>query len=162
HLCASCPAASSPELARGWKDDPDTLTNLKTRARDDENWAVRRAAVKELARGWKDDNDTLTIHKTRARDDENGDVRSAAVKELARGWKADLTLLELYRGIALHDPFERESDWQDNPRQLALNTLITQFSQSLDARALLADRAAHDPDEPLRQWAQKQLEKIQN
>ena len=137
----------------------DQLTNLtQTHA----NQFVRSAAVQELARGWKDDPDTLTILKTRARDDENGAVRSAAVQELARGWKADLTLLELYRGIALHDPFERESDWQDNPRQLALNTLITQFSQSLDARALLADRAAHDPDEPLRQWAQKQLEKIQN
>lgn len=39
------------ELARGWKDDAETLPWLKERARSDENDAVRRAAVQELARG---------------------------------------------------------------------------------------------------------------
>jgi len=43
------------ELARGWKDDPETLPWLKTRAQQDEDGLARRAAVQELARGWKDD-----------------------------------------------------------------------------------------------------------
>jgi hypothetical protein len=42
------------ELARGWKNEPDTLVWLKERAQSDENWAVRQSAVRELARGWKD------------------------------------------------------------------------------------------------------------
>ncbi len=43
------------ELARGWKEYPDTLEWLKKRAKSDENWVVRQSAVRELARGWKDD-----------------------------------------------------------------------------------------------------------
>jgi len=49
------------ELARGWKDDPETLPWLKDRARSDENEYVREAAVQELARGWKDDPETLAL-----------------------------------------------------------------------------------------------------
>ena len=53
--------AAVQELARGWKDDPETLPWLKDRARSDENYAVRMAAVQELARGWKDDPETLPM-----------------------------------------------------------------------------------------------------
>ena len=42
------------ELARGWKDLPDTLTILQTAAQSDKNDYVRRAALLELVRGWKD------------------------------------------------------------------------------------------------------------
>ena len=42
-------------LARGWKDDPETLPMLKARAQSDEEAAVRRSAVEALARGWRDD-----------------------------------------------------------------------------------------------------------
>ncbi|MFN8003410.1 MAG: HEAT repeat domain-containing protein [Acidobacteriota bacterium] len=41
--------AAVQELARGWKDDPDTLTILKERAAKDDNRAVRQIAVQELA-----------------------------------------------------------------------------------------------------------------
>ncbi len=47
------------ELARGWRTDPDTRPFLKDRARNDQNWEVRQAAVRELARGWRTDVDTL-------------------------------------------------------------------------------------------------------
>ncbi len=43
------------QLARGWKDDPETLPWLKARAQSDEHADVRRVAVEALARGWKDD-----------------------------------------------------------------------------------------------------------
>jgi HEAT repeat protein len=42
--------AAIQELARGWKEDPETLSILKQRAASDENGDVRYAAVKELAR----------------------------------------------------------------------------------------------------------------
>ena len=53
------------ELARGWRTDPDTLPFLKDRARNDEHWDVRQAAVRELARGWRTDADTLPFLKDR-------------------------------------------------------------------------------------------------
>jgi len=37
-------------LARGWKDDPDTLPLLTDRARSDRDDNVRSTAVEELAR----------------------------------------------------------------------------------------------------------------
>jgi hypothetical protein len=42
-------------LARGWENDPDTLTILKARAQADEHQDVRKSAVLALARGWKND-----------------------------------------------------------------------------------------------------------
>lgn len=49
------------ELARGWKDDPDTLPILKQRATSDKNPNVRRAAIQELAHGWKEDPDVRRL-----------------------------------------------------------------------------------------------------
>ncbi|MFM7236384.1 MAG: HEAT repeat domain-containing protein, partial [Cyanobium sp.] len=45
------------ELARAFKDDPDTLPILKSRAQSDEDSDVRQSAVQELVRGWRDDPD---------------------------------------------------------------------------------------------------------
>ena len=77
--------AAVQELARGWKEDPDTLPWLKERATSDSEWNVRQAAVQELARGWKEDPDTLAILKQRATSDGEWYVRQAAVQELVRG-----------------------------------------------------------------------------
>ena len=77
---------------------------LKDRARSDENWFVRYAAVQELARGWKDDPDTLPMLKDRARSDEDPGVRSAAVQELARGWKDDPDTLAILKDRAREHP----------------------------------------------------------
>ena len=51
--------AAVQELARGWKDNPDTLPILKDCARSGENSDVRFVVVQELARGWRDDPETL-------------------------------------------------------------------------------------------------------
>ena len=48
-------------LARGWKDDPDTLPILKGRARLDESEEVRSKALRELMRGWKDDLEVVAM-----------------------------------------------------------------------------------------------------
>jgi HEAT repeat protein len=37
--------AAVEELARGWKDDPETLPILKQLAQSDDDWEVRCAAV---------------------------------------------------------------------------------------------------------------------
>jgi hypothetical protein len=50
-------------LARGWKDDPETLAILKERAQSDEADEVRQISVQELARGWKDDQEIQAFLK---------------------------------------------------------------------------------------------------
>jgi len=44
---------SVQELAKGWKEDSDTLFILKHKAQSDDDSDVRQAAVEQLAKGWK-------------------------------------------------------------------------------------------------------------
>ena len=153
--------AAIPVLAQSFKDDPETLPWLKTRAQSDKPYDVRQAAVQALATGFKDDPETLPWLKTRAQSDKPYDVRQAAVQALATGFKDDPTLFEFWCDRILSDPFEREYDWQDNPRQIALNVLVQQYPDHPKTLELLGDRAQNDNDEQLRQWAAKQLEKLE-
>ena len=90
-------------LARGWKDDAETLPWLKELARSDGDNAVRMAAVQELAQGWKDDAETMSILKERIRRDGDSGVRIVAVRELARGWKGDPETLPWLKELARSD-----------------------------------------------------------
>ena len=117
--------------------------------------------MKELAQGWKDDPDTLPILKTRALSDDDWRVRHAAVQELARGWEDEPWMFEFLCNCAVNDPFERKEDWEDSPRQLALEIIIKQYRDHSQTLPLLQDRAENDPDEKLREFAQKKLEQLE-
>jgi hypothetical protein len=88
-------------------------------------------------------------------------VRFAAVQELAKGWKDEPGMFELLYDRALNDPFERKKDWEDNPRQIALEAIIKQRPDSAQTLSLLRDRAENDPDEKVREFAQKKLAKLE-
>ena len=150
------------ELARRFKHDPDTLTILKLRATDDEDEYVRGAAVQELAKGWKDDPDTLTILKLRATDDEDEYVRGAAVQELVKGWKNEPGMFDFFYNCAIYDPFEGNSDpFKKNPRGIALEVIIKQYRTHPQTLPLLRDRAKHDPDKKVREFANKKLAELE-
>ncbi|WP_446345533.1 hypothetical protein [Coleofasciculus sp. F4-SAH-05] len=89
-------------------------------------------------------------------------MRLAAVEELAKGWKDEPWLFELLRARALNDPFVREKDWQNNPRQLALHIIIKQYPNHPQTLPLLCDRAENDPDEQVRNFAQNKLAQLEN
>jgi predicted NACHT family NTPase len=152
--------AAVQEIARGWKDDPETLPLLKQWAQSDDDEDVRYAAVQELARGWKDDPETLPLLKQRLSEDEHWWVRFAAVGEIARGWKDEPWLFELLYNCALNDPFKREKDGEDNPRQLALKILLKQYRNHPQTLPLLRDRAENDPDETVREFAKEKLAQL--
>jgi predicted NACHT family NTPase len=153
--------AAVQELARGWKDDPETLPILKQRAQSDDNSYVRGAAVQEIARGWKDDPETLPILKQRAQSDDDSAVRRAAVQEIARGWKDESGIFELLCDVAINDPFDRENEWEENPRETALAAIIELYPDRPQTLELVRDRAQNDSDETLREFAQKKLAKLE-
>ena len=153
--------AAVQELARGWNDDPETLPWLKQLAQSEDNGDVRHAAVQELARGWKDDPETLPWLKQLAQSDNNWAVRRAAVQELARGWKDESGIFELLGDVAIHDPFDREEDWQDNPRQAALAAIIELYPDRPQTLELVRDRAQNDRDQKLREFAQEKLTQLE-
>ena len=149
------------ELARGWKDDPETLPWLKQLAQSEDNGDVRQAAVQDLARGWKDDPETLPWLKQLAQSDNNWAVRRAAVQELARGWRNESGIFELLCDVAINDSFDREEDWQDNPRQAALAATIELYPDRPQTLELVRDRAQNDRDQKLREFAQEKLVQLE-
>ncbi|MBD2498704.1 HEAT repeat domain-containing protein [Nostoc sp. FACHB-280] len=84
-------------IATTWIKSPQTLTWLKDRANNDDDWVVRIAAVQELARGYKHDPETLSWLKNCANNDDDYYVRRAAVQELARGYKHDPETLAILK-----------------------------------------------------------------
>ena len=171
--------AALRELARGWKDDPETLPMLKDRVRSDENIDVRRAVIQELARGWKDDPETLPMLKDCVRSDENIDVRRAAIQELARGWKGDPGTLPWLKDRARSDEDidvrwkvvrELAGGWKDDPetllwlkdrarsdenhivRMVAVEELARGWKDDPETLPILKDRARSDEDDAVR-WA---------
>ncbi|MEO1521223.1 MAG: hypothetical protein AAFU78_10655 [Cyanobacteria bacterium J06633_2] len=61
------------------------------------------------------------------------------------------------QAIAIHDSFKRQLSWEDNPRQVALSAPLNHYPDHPQVLTLLRDRAENDPDEALRQWAQRQI-----
>jgi len=69
--------------------------------------------------------------------------------------------LEGLEDIAINHPFERKSKFQDNPRQTALGILLKQYPDRPKTLEILRDRFANDPDEKVRQFAQKKLTQLE-
>ncbi|MEH2308917.1 HEAT repeat domain-containing protein [Nostoc sp.] len=155
--------AAVEELAKHFKDDPDTKSILKERATQDDDNFVRGAAVEELAKHFKDDPDTKSILKERATQDDDNFVRGAAVEELAKHFKYQLELFDIYHQCAINDPFEgSHKSYNPNPRYIVLEIIIKQFPQHPQTLTLLRDRAENDPDEQVREFAQKKLAQLKN
>ncbi|MEG5171243.1 HEAT repeat domain-containing protein [Microcoleus sp. B3-D7] len=149
------------ELARGWKDDQEILPILKQCAQYDDNSDVRIAAFLELARGWKNDPETLSILKQRAQYDDDFRVRFLALTELAYGWKDEPEILEGLCDLAINHPFERQYSFQYNPRQTAIEIMVKQYPDRPKTLEILRDRFANDPDQQVRQFAQKKLTQLE-
>ncbi|QLE39740.1 NACHT domain-containing protein [Nostoc sp. C052] len=150
------------ELAKNFKDDPDTKFFLKERATHDDDNYVQRVAIQELAKNFKDDPDTKFFLKELAIHDDDNYVRGVAVRELAKYFKYQPELFNIYHNCAIYNPFERKQEHETNPRRIALEIIIKQFPQHDQTLPLLRDRAENDPDEQVREFAQKKLAQLSN
>ena len=174
------------ELARGWHDDPETLTIIKSRATTDDNYPVRESAIQELARGWHDDPETFTIIKSRAMNDNNYHARVSAVRELARGWHDDPEILTIIKSWATTDKSSgvRESavrelarGWHDDPetltiiksrvttdkssgvRESAVRELARGWHDDPETLTIIKSRVTTDEDNDVQQSAVQELKK---
>ena len=148
-------------VAKFWKNHPDTLNSLKKIACTDENNLVRGTAIQELADGWGNDPEIISILQNRAKFDEFPDVKLIAIRKLTYICKNTSELFEIFNTIVLqdppaHDPF-LSSQLDISPRLEALKSIWSRYPNYPKTIELLRDRAINDPDEQLRQWAQKQL-----
>ncbi|WP_229414767.1 MULTISPECIES: HEAT repeat domain-containing protein [Moorena] len=159
------------QLAQAYQDHRDTLALLQQSARSDKNSSVRLTAIEQLAQGYQDHPDTLAILQESVRSDKDSWLRSTAIEQLAQAWHDQPWLWEflcvrvaaLSEHRILHDPFERDQD-EDydnvNPRQVALQAILKYYPNHSQTRSLLKNRAEHDPDPKLREFAQEKLAKL--
>jgi predicted NACHT family NTPase len=155
---SNLPVEAVRELARGWKDNPDTLNFIKSLATNDGNSYVQSAAVRELVYGWKENPDILSFLKELATSDKSSiNVQRSAVQELARAFNNEPGMFEFLRVIAVTQPSK-----SDNlSRTAVLKVIIKQFPQHPQTLPLLRDRAKNDPDEQVREFAQKKLKQLE-
>ncbi|NEO64361.1 MAG: HEAT repeat domain-containing protein, partial [Moorea sp. SIO4G2] len=161
------------QLAQGYKDHPDTLALLQQSARSDKDSFVRGRAIEQLVKAYKHHPDTLAILQQSACSAFYSDVRGKAIEQLAEVWHDRVAwptanqpwlfeflcvrVAALSEHRTLNDPFERKKSWIDNPRQVALQAILKYYPNHSQTRSLLQDRAEHDPDPKLREFAQGQL-----
>ncbi|MBP5974335.1 HEAT repeat domain-containing protein [Brasilonema sp. CT11] len=149
------------ELVHGWKDDPDTLPIFKQHATEDDLGFDRLLAIGKLASLWKHHPDTLPWLKEYAIKDDNSFIRRAALREIVWGWKNLPETFDFLRYIAINDQFNRLLILEDNPRQIALEAIIQEYPHHPQTLPLLRDRAENDPDEQVREYAQKKLAELE-
>ncbi|BAY62956.1 signal transduction protein [Calothrix brevissima NIES-22] len=151
------------QLAEKFPDDPDTKTILKDRATQNDDNDVRRTAIAQLTEKFPDDPDTKTILKNRAIQDDNYNVRGTAIAQLAKHFKYQPDLFEIYYHCAANDLFKDSHNplSNPNPRYIALDIIIRQFPQHPQTLPLFQDKAKNDPDEKVREFAQKKLKQLE-
>ncbi|MBD2460233.1 HEAT repeat domain-containing protein [Oscillatoria sp. FACHB-1407] len=153
--------AALDALAQGWSNNQDTLLLLQA-AKDDKYGLVREVALEALGRNWKDHPKTLPLIKTAALTDQAWQVRATAVELLVEwGEEATSNIFDLLYQIAMEDGFEREEEFEQNPRLLAMQGLINVDLTHHKTLELLHDRAINDPDEQVREFAKEQLAKLE-
>ncbi|NET44829.1 HEAT repeat domain-containing protein [Okeania sp. SIO2B3] len=149
------------QIVTGWKDEPGILELLKQWVESSRNWDVQLEAVRQIATGWKHEVGIFELLKQWVESDENWYVRVEVLRQIATGWKHEVRIFELLYHTALNDPFQREKNWEDNPRQTALEAIVKHYPDHSQTLPLLKDRAENDPDEKLRKWAKKKLRRLE-
>ena len=148
-------------IANNWQNDPTILTWLQTCLRFDEGSYVPDSAVKAIAENYQNSPNTLPIIQQHAQSDENQYVRRTAIVQLAQGWNDDPQILQLLMESAASDPFIRKYDFETNPRQTALEGIMKYFPNHPQTEDLLLDRSNDDPDEQVREFAQRALAELE-
>jgi hypothetical protein len=124
---------------------------------------MRWPAIEALARDWKDDPDTLSILK-KCLKDESDMVKRQTVSALMGNqyWRLLPEVTESIFYVASDDSHELAYEWEWSSRFAALKAITTHYYSYPNTFELLRDRAINDPDEQLREWAQEQLQQLEN
>jgi hypothetical protein len=124
-------------------DEGEIVRTISSEASD-----ICTRALLTVARIWRG-NDDVRLWLLNVAKSDNWVVRSEAVLALAENFKAHSQTLDTLRDLI-------QLNYEDI-RKAALKALLTHYPTHPKTLELLGDRALHDPDEQLREWAQEQL-----
>jgi hypothetical protein len=147
------------ELAKWWKDAPDTLLTIKQCARQhiSNSQNLQESALQALSKYWEDDSETLHILKECAHSSENFRVRWVAIKGLSRVWDDKPAMFDFFYKVARNDCFQRQHSSQRNPRKAALEVIVEKFPAHPQTIELLLERSQYDEDEQVINFCQDKL-----
>jgi predicted NACHT family NTPase len=115
-------------IATNWKNDPNTLTWLKT-CLEFFPLNISKAAITAIARDWHDHPNTLSIFQKCIQSDVYSLVRASAVQQLARSWHDHPNTLSILQKCILSDNHEDVKvsaveelarGWHDHPDTLPI------------------------------------------
>ena len=128
------------EFARGWKDDPGTLSWLKDRAFSEQLGEGGSKAAEEIVRGWREQSEIVPWLKALAREAKNEYSRRAAVLSLAQYWTAEPEVFPL-----VLDRLRNDNDWY--VRSGAVLALVGSWPANEELLSLLLERFWEEKDE---------------
>lgn len=149
-------------LVKEHKNDPEIVQIVRKLAQTDQHWNAKVTALDSLASLSNYTPDTLLYLKKVSISDPQSEVRHKALEIIAKYWGEDISLFDWFYSCALEDPFERKERFKGNPRQISLDFLLDKHFGNPKTLELLQDRVINDPDEHLREWAQEQLQQLEN
>ncbi|WP_346292475.1 NACHT domain-containing protein [Sphaerothrix gracilis] len=126
-----------------------------------EDWGGQAAAVEVIGKHYYGYPDTFPLLQELIYEAGDWGVRNIAVEAIASHYYDYSITPKLLIDVIKFDAFRRIHPEQSNPRKSALNGLLEYYSDLSETIELLSDRAANDPDEQLRSWAQKKLESLE-
>ena len=150
--------AATQAIITHYYHQPEVLGWLKEWAQRGNDWGIRVGAIRAIAKHPHCTlQEVLHILKDRAQNDEDWGVRYAAVEAIAKCNSKLSEVFDFFYIIAQRDPFIRANEWQDNPRQAALEAIFTYYPTHPGTLELLHNRATNDSDKQLREWAKEQI-----
>jgi hypothetical protein len=153
------------ELIRIKGDQPETWILVKELIQSDQIYHLR-VIIQESAKKWKNDSKVLFFLKQYIESIPDAYLRSiikdTLMQELLKGWIKNDEIFDFLYCCSSDDLFviPLGSYKERLPRFIAIKSMMTHYSSRPEIFALLKARAANDPNEQLRQWAQEQLDKI--
>jgi hypothetical protein len=143
HKNASYRYLAPPTLAKGWRDDLQTLPLLQERAVNDNHLWVRYVAVSALVEHFRDDPQILPLLCDRVINDENFDVRRFALSALVEHFRNGYQIFPLLYNWAINAE-------KIDIRRAAIAALAEYFQDNPQTLALLRDCLAKDSNEGIR------------
>jgi len=135
------PAAAIQIMAKGWKDNPETLNTLHEIINQSmpSTPAMKFASVREIARNWNNHSNTLILLKNLAKNFETPNLQQPALQELSRRWKEDDDTLSLLKLCA------QSENCFFGVRSEAITEIANGWAKAPWVFEFLCDRAVDDP-----------------
>jgi hypothetical protein len=169
HVISECPDTrmlpfAIKELLKIERNRLEIVSWIKENIKINKNSSVREELIIKILdlNSLNNHLDIFELLRCCIQSDRSWRVRCVAIQQILKVWAKTSDLTNLLINTILSDPFKKKFDRQVSPQFVAIQGLLEYYPTHPKTLELLHDRALNDPDEQLRQWAQEQLQQMEN